>query len=263
MDSSGNSSSSRGLGKRQPSVVSYSVWFPRGNGALGLRHDERRPAHRLDSSRDEQLGVTCEHRMAGGHDRREPGGAESVQGDAGDRIREPGEQRRPCARRCDCPPRPGSRIRSKRRRLRSRDAGPLDCGGDADACEVVRTHAGKHAAIATYRRADSGDDDRPCHARRRYRTQSISTGSWKCADRLAAAQELGHGLAALVAVVLCQFVHVHGDETVGDSGVDPPAELERVLEGLRTVVEPAADRLAKHLGDIAEHVRRRDRAGQR
>ena len=59
-----------------------------------------------------------------------------------------------------------------------------------------------------------------------------------------AAQELDDRLAALVAVVLRHLVDVHRDETVGNGGVDSASELERVLERLRAVVEPAPDRLA-------------------
>ena len=36
MDSSGNIASRRGLGKRQPRVVSHAVWFPRGYGRSAL-----------------------------------------------------------------------------------------------------------------------------------------------------------------------------------------------------------------------------------
>jgi hypothetical protein len=36
IDSSGNIASSRGLGNRQPSVVSYAVWWPRGNACSGF-----------------------------------------------------------------------------------------------------------------------------------------------------------------------------------------------------------------------------------
>ena len=36
IDSSGNISSSRGFGKRQPSVVSQTVWLPRGNAESGF-----------------------------------------------------------------------------------------------------------------------------------------------------------------------------------------------------------------------------------
>ena len=36
IDSSGNISSIRGFGKRQPSVVSYATWLPRGNALSGF-----------------------------------------------------------------------------------------------------------------------------------------------------------------------------------------------------------------------------------
>ncbi|CAN5808597.1 hypothetical protein BH20ACT14_BH20ACT14_18360 [soil metagenome] len=73
-------------------------------------------------------------------------------------------------------------------------------------------------------------------------------------ELLTPAQELGHGLAALVAVVLCQLVHVHGHEPVRHRGVDPAPEPERVLEGFGPVVEPALDRLPQHVGDLREHL---------
>ena len=47
-----------------------------------------------------------------------PGRAEPVDGDARDRLRQAGEQRAPCARRCGCPRPPGSRSRTRRPRSR-------------------------------------------------------------------------------------------------------------------------------------------------
>ena len=48
IDSSGNISSRRGFGNRQPSVVSQMVWFPRGNAASGLA--STRGARLIDST---------------------------------------------------------------------------------------------------------------------------------------------------------------------------------------------------------------------
>ena len=93
IDSSGNISSMRGFGKRQPSVVSQTFWSPRGYVVVGLCHHERRSAHRLDSPRDEEVAVTGCDRMRGRDDRREPRRAEPVHGHAGDRLGQAGEER--------------------------------------------------------------------------------------------------------------------------------------------------------------------------
>ena len=61
-------------------------------------------------------------------------------------------------------------------------------------------------------------------------TNSTRTGRLEGARPLAAAEELGHRLPTLVAVVLGQLVHVHADEAVGEPGLEPAPELERVLE---------------------------------
>ena len=73
-------------------------------------------------------------------------------------------------------------------------------------------------------------------------------------NRLAAAEQLGDGGSALLAVVLRQLVDVHLDEAVGDRLVDAAAELERVLERLVAVLEPAVDRLGEHLGEVVDAV---------
>src|SRR5690242_2080334 len=56
------------------------------------------------------------------------------------------------------------------------------------------------------------------------------------ADGLGAAQELLHGLAALVADVAGQVVHVHRDEPVGEGRVEAAAVAARVRDRLRPVV---------------------------
>ena len=61
---------------------------------VGLGHHERRAAHGLDSAGDEEVAVTGRDRVRGRDDRREPGGAEPVQGHARDRLGQPREQRR-------------------------------------------------------------------------------------------------------------------------------------------------------------------------
>ena len=59
---------------------------------LGLRHDERRAAHRLDPARDDDVGVAGHDRVAGGDNGRQPRGAEAVQRDPGDGVRQAGQQ---------------------------------------------------------------------------------------------------------------------------------------------------------------------------
>ena len=49
--------------------------------------------HRLDAAGDEEVAVARDHGVACPDDRREPRRTEAVDGDAGDRVREPGEQR--------------------------------------------------------------------------------------------------------------------------------------------------------------------------
>ena len=85
---------------------------------VGLARDQRCAAHRLHAAGHEEVAVAREHGMAGRDDRREPGGAEPVDRHACDRFRQAREQRRPCARRCGCPRRPGWRSRSTRPRCR-------------------------------------------------------------------------------------------------------------------------------------------------
>ncbi len=84
--------------------------------SVRLRHDERRATHRLDPTRDDDLGVSGEHGVARGDDCGETRRAEPVQRHARDRRRGGRRAARPCARRCGCPRPPGSRSRSTRRR---------------------------------------------------------------------------------------------------------------------------------------------------
>ena len=93
-------------------------------------------------------------------------------------------------------------------------------------------------------RADSG--------LRSYSTKSMWIGCGNAPMLGAATQQLGHGAATLVAVVSGEVVDVHRDEAVGDGGVDAPTELQRVLERFGAVVEPRLNRLAEHVGQLAE-----------
>ena len=84
----------RGLTKRQPSVVSYIVCWPRGEAALGLRHDPGRAAHRLDAAGRERSPSPSWTARAALVDRLEAGGAEPVDGHARHLRRQAGEQHR-------------------------------------------------------------------------------------------------------------------------------------------------------------------------
>src|SRR5581483_10097374 len=59
---------------------------------VGLRGDERGTRHRLDPAGDEEVAVARDHGMTGADDRREPRRAETVDGDAADRLRQPRKQ---------------------------------------------------------------------------------------------------------------------------------------------------------------------------
>ena len=74
----------RGFGNRQPSVVSYAVWFAAREACSGFAVHERRAAHRLDAAGDEEVAVAGRDGVARRDDRREPGRAQPVQRHAGD-----------------------------------------------------------------------------------------------------------------------------------------------------------------------------------
>ena len=71
---------------------------------------------------------------------------------------------------------------------------------------------------------------------------------------LAAAKELGDGLAPLLAVVLGQLVHVHADELVGELGGEAPPVLEGVLEGLFAVGKPGPNRVSQDVAQLRQDV---------
>ena len=151
-----------------------------------------------------------------------------------------------------------ARLRLRQLRLEGRPAGgqPLrdDRGGQREPAPARRRSSSgrgrRRSRSPRHRDAAPGFE-----ARRRRQTKSSCDRLRKGADRLAAAQQLGDGRAPLVAVVLGELVHVHLDEAVGDGLVDAAPELERVLERLVAVLEPAADRLGR--------ARRRGRRGAR
>src|SRR2546423_3053512 len=79
-------------------------------------------------------------------------------------------------------------------------------------------------------------------------------GRRKRAELLAPAQQFRDRLAAFVAVVAGQLVHVHADEAVGECGVEAASESERVLHRLGAILEPGLDRLAQHLRELSEQI---------
>ena len=72
-------------------------------------------------------------------------------------------------------------------------------------------------------------------------------GRRKGAQLLTAPEQLGHRLAAFLAVVAREVVHVHADEAVGEVVVEATAELLRVRHRASPVREADLDRLAEHL----------------
>ena len=220
IDSSGNISSMRGFGKRQPSVVSQTFWSPPRRRFVGLCHHQRCAAHRLDSPRDEQVAVTGCDRMRGRDDRREPRRAEPVHGHAGDRLGQAGEERSHAGDVAVVLPRLVRCAEVDVLDLVRRDTGALDCLLDHRRREIVRPHAGKDAALTPDGRSD----------RRRRLTaldMAVSLGDEldahglvESADLLAAPQELANSAPPLVAVVLGQLVHVHAHEAVGELVVE-------------------------------------------
>ena len=65
---------------------------PRGNGPSGFAVANGARDIDFDAARDEEFAVAGDDRVARTDDRREPGRAETVHGDAGDRVGKPGEE---------------------------------------------------------------------------------------------------------------------------------------------------------------------------
>ena len=138
-----------------------------------LRHDQRRAAHRLDAARDDDVGVAGEHRVGRGDDGRQPGRAQPVQRDAGDRVGEAREQR--------AHPRDVAVVLTRLVRAAevdvvdrpSVDSCPLDRGADRRPGEVVGPDTRERAAVPADRRAHGGED----HCAGHQRTKSMATGS--------------------------------------------------------------------------------------
>ena len=83
---------------------------------LRLAHDQRRARHRFDAAGDGKLGLAAADGARGIADGVEAGGAQPVDGQAGNASRGCPPAAAPCARRCGCPRRPGWRSRTRPRR---------------------------------------------------------------------------------------------------------------------------------------------------
>ena len=151
----------RGLTKRQPRVVSCIVCGPRGRPRSGLPTTQG--ARLIDSTPPAEVEVALAEldRAGGAVDRLQAGGAEAVDGGAGDAVGQAGEQRRH--------PRHVAVVLA---RLVGGaevdvvdplgvDAGALDHGGDRVRGQVVGADAGERAAVGAHRRAHRVDYDRP------------------------------------------------------------------------------------------------------
>src|SRR5439155_26578219 len=111
----------------------------------------------------DEIAGTRSDRVTGRGDRRETRGAEPVEGDAGDRVREPGEERGH--------PRDVAVVFSGLVRgsevnvfdVAARYARPLHCSGDDHGGEIVGPYPGEHASVAADRRPDGGEDDSTTH----------------------------------------------------------------------------------------------------
>ena len=167
MDSSGNSSSSRGFGKRQPSVVSHTVWLPRGKAASGLAMTSG--ARLIDSTPPAMTTSASPANTAWDAETtaESPDAQSRFSVIAGDRVRQPREQRthaRDVAVVLAC------LVGAAEVDVLDRgavDPGALDRSRDRDSGEVVRPHSRERAAVPPDRRPDRGENDRAWHGPRR------------------------------------------------------------------------------------------------
>ena len=122
-----------------------------GEGALGLLDDPGRPAHRLDPAGQVEVALAELDRAGGAVDRLQAGGAEAVDGGAGNAVRQAGQQRRH--------PRHVAVVLARLvggaevdvdDPLRV-DAGALDHGADRVRGEIVGADAGEGAAVGAHR----------------------------------------------------------------------------------------------------------------
>ena len=185
-----------GFGKRQPSVVSYSVWLPRGNALSGFAITNG--ARDIDSTppatkRSPSPAITAWH--------------------APTTAERPDAQSRFTVTPATDSGSPASSARHARdvavvlaRLVRAAEphvldlargnAGALDRLADHERREIVRAHARERAAVAPDRRANSREDDGALLTA----TNSNPNGR-RTRRRLGAREQLPHRLPALVAVV--------------------------------------------------------------
>ena len=126
---------------------------------VGLRGHERRPRHRLDAARDEEVAVAGDHGVAGADDRRQARRAEPVDGDAADRLGQAGEQRGKAGHVAVVL---AGLVRAAEPHvldLGDRDAGARDRLRDHGGGQVVGTHAREPAAVAADRRTHGREHD--------------------------------------------------------------------------------------------------------
>jgi hypothetical protein len=133
--------------------------------SVRLRHRERRPAHRLDSSRDQHLALSDAHRPAGGDDGLEAGSTETIHGRSGHLLGHSGQERRHAR---DVPVVLPGLVRAAEDDvldLERVDACALDCGADGERRQIVRAQLREAAAVAPDRRPHGRDDHRLGHER--------------------------------------------------------------------------------------------------
>ena len=148
---------------------------------LRLGQHERRARHRLDPARDEQVAVAGLNRVARADDRREPRGAKTVDGHAGDRLGQPGEQRGH--------PRDVAivltglvgRAEPDVLDLPRGHAGTRDRLADHERREVVRALARERAAVAPDRRSHRREDDCAGHAASLFHAQALRSAAARAA----------------------------------------------------------------------------------
>jgi hypothetical protein len=128
-----------------------------GEAPLGLLDHPGRSAHRLDAACQVEVALSGLDRPGGAVDRLQAGGAEAVDGGAGDALRQPGEQRR----------HPGDVAVVLARLIGGAEVNinnsfwvhiaALDHGTDHVRGEVVGADAGEGAAVGAHRGADGLD----------------------------------------------------------------------------------------------------------
>ncbi len=128
-----------------------------GQAALGLADDPGRPAHRLDPAAEVEVALAELDRAGGAVDRLQAGGAEAVDGGAGNAVGQAGEQRRHPRHVAVVLARLVGGAEVDVGDPLGVDAGALDHGGDRVRGEVVGAHAGERAAVGAHRRAHRVD----------------------------------------------------------------------------------------------------------